>query len=113
LEAVTWEADATWGLLWTMERKWRGRWYPGVSAAVGVLATSPLLSVSALARARRLYGLRRLSPIRAETTAVRRRAKGGPHGRPRKVLTPPFAELLHVRRLLVSVAVGEPPYPEP
>jgi hypothetical protein len=43
--------------------------------------------------ARRLYGLRRLLPIRAETTAVQRRAKGGPRGRPKRVLTAPFAEL--------------------
>ena len=43
--------------------------------------------------ARRLYGLKRLLPIRAETTAARRRARGGPRGRPRRVLTPPFAEL--------------------
>ena len=43
--------------------------------------------------ARRLYGLKHLLPIRAETTAARRRARGGPRGRPRRVLTPPFAEL--------------------
>jgi hypothetical protein len=43
--------------------------------------------------ARRLYGLRRLVPMRAETTATRRRSRGGPRGRPRKVLVPPFAEL--------------------
>ena len=96
-----------------------------LSQAIDVLAASPLLSVSALARAlgctvegasgmldelarleivaevtgmtgrgaRRLYGLRRLVPIRAETTAARRRPRGGPRGRPRKVLVPPFAEL--------------------
>ena len=43
--------------------------------------------------ARRLYGLKRLLPIRAETTAVRRRAKGGQRGRPKRALTAPFAEL--------------------
>ena len=43
--------------------------------------------------ARRLYGLKRLLPIRAETTAVRRRARGGQRGRPKRVLTAPFAEL--------------------
>ncbi|MGF7213179.1 hypothetical protein GGE65_007815 [Skermanella aerolata] len=43
--------------------------------------------------ARRLYGLKRLLPIRAETTAVQRRARGGPRGRPKRVLTAPFAEL--------------------
>ena len=47
--------------------------------------------------ARRLYGLKRLLPIRAETTAVRRRLRGGPRGgqrgRPKRVLTAPFAEL--------------------
>src|SRR5690349_9977184 len=43
--------------------------------------------------ARRLYGLKRLLPIRAETTAVRRRARGGQRGRPKRVLSAPFAEL--------------------
>jgi hypothetical protein len=43
--------------------------------------------------ARRLYGLKRLLPIRAETTAVRRQARGGQRGRPKRVLTAPFAEL--------------------
>jgi hypothetical protein len=43
--------------------------------------------------ARRLYGLKYLLPIRAETTAVRRRLRGGPRGRPKRVLTAPFAEL--------------------
>src|SRR3954452_25612042 len=43
--------------------------------------------------ARRLYGLKRLLPIRAETTAVQRRTKGGQRGRPKRVLTAPFAEL--------------------
>ena len=43
--------------------------------------------------ARRLYGLKRLLPIRAETTAGRRRTKGGQRGRPKRVLTAPFAEL--------------------
>jgi hypothetical protein len=136
LEAVTWEAEDARGLLWTMEREWRAartvvsrrlgsRSTSRLPQAVDVLAASPLLSVSALARAlgctvegasgmldelarlevvaevtgmtgrgaRRLYALRRLIPIRAETTAARRRPKGGPRGRPRKVLTPPFAEL--------------------
>src|SRR3954452_1061555 len=44
--------------------------------------------------ARRLYGLKRLLPIRAETTAGRRRTQGGQRGRPKRVLTAPFAELL-------------------
>jgi hypothetical protein len=44
--------------------------------------------------ARRLYGLRRLLPIRAETTAVQRRARGGQRGRPKRILTAPFAELV-------------------
>src|SRR3954469_11236966 len=43
--------------------------------------------------ARRLYGLRRLLPIRVETTAVRRRTRGGARGRPKRVLTALFAEL--------------------
>jgi hypothetical protein len=43
--------------------------------------------------ARRLYGLKRLLPIRAETTAGRRRLRGGQRGRPKRVLTAPFAEL--------------------
>src|SRR3954470_24791533 len=43
--------------------------------------------------ARRLYGLKRLLPIRAETTAVRRRTKGGQRGRPKRILAAPFAEL--------------------
>jgi hypothetical protein len=43
--------------------------------------------------ARRLYGLKRLLPIRAETTAVQRRARGGQRGRPKRILTAPFAEL--------------------
>src|SRR3954470_10148871 len=43
--------------------------------------------------ARRLYGLKRLLPIWAETTAVRRRLRGGQRGRPKRVLTAPFAEL--------------------
>lgn len=43
--------------------------------------------------ARRLYGLRRRLPIRAETTAIQRRARGGQRGRPKRVLTAPFAEL--------------------
>ena len=44
--------------------------------------------------ARRLYGLKRLLPIRAETTAVQRRGRGGQRGRPKRVLIPPFAELV-------------------
>ncbi len=48
--------------------------------------------------ARRLYGLKRLLPIRAETTAVRRRARGGRRGRPKRVLTAPFAELASAGR---------------
>jgi hypothetical protein len=43
--------------------------------------------------ARRLYGLKRLLPIRAETTAVRRQARGAQRGRPKRALTAPFAEL--------------------
>jgi hypothetical protein len=136
LEAVTWEAEEARGLLWTMEREWRAaravvsrrlgkRSTSRLPQGIDVLAASPLLSVSALARAlgctvegasgmldelarleivaevtgmtgrgaRRLYGLRRLVPIRAETTAARRRPRGGPRGRPRKILLPPFAEL--------------------
>jgi hypothetical protein len=42
---------------------------------------------------RRLYGLRRLLPVRADTTAERRRSKGGPRGRPRKILVAPLSEL--------------------
>jgi hypothetical protein len=136
LEAVTREAEDARGLLWTMEREWRSartvvsrrlgsRPTSRLPQAIDVLAASPLLSVSALARAlgctvegasgmldelarleivaevtgitgcgaRRLYGLRRLVPMRAETTATRRCSRGGPRGRPRKVLVPPFAEL--------------------
>jgi hypothetical protein len=136
LDAMTREADDARGLLATMEREWgsarmvvsrrlASRSTSRLPQAVDVLAASPLLSVSALARAlgctvegasgmldelarleivaevtgmtgrgaRRLYGLRRLVPIRAETTAARRRPRGGPRGRPRKILLPPFAEL--------------------
>jgi hypothetical protein len=100
-----------------------GRSTSRLPAAVDLLAASPLLSISALAealgcsveggvadagrpgrargrrrghrpdRAGRLYGLKRLLPIRAETTAVRRRTRGGQRGRPKRVLTAPFAEL--------------------
>ena len=111
LEAVIREAEDARGLLWTMEREWRAartvvsrrfgsRSTSRLPQAIDVLAASPLLSVSALARAlgctvegasgmldevaqleivaevtgmtgrgaRRLYGLRRLVPMRAETT---------------------------------------------
>jgi hypothetical protein len=43
--------------------------------------------------ARRLYGLKRLLPIRAVTTATRRRTTIGQRGRPKRILTAPFAEL--------------------
>jgi hypothetical protein len=152
LEAVTWEAEDARGLLWTMEREWRAartvvsrrlgsRSTSRLPQAVDVLAASPLLSVSALARAlgctvegasgmldelarlevvaevtgmtgrgaRRLYALRRLIPIRAETTAARRRQKGGPRGRPRKVLTPPFAELPVEPQGAPTGSVGDAP----
>src|SRR4051812_37922747 len=42
---------------------------------------------------RRLYGLKRLLPIRAETTAARRLNTGGRPGRPKRILTAAFAEL--------------------
>jgi len=62
LEAVTWEAEDARGLCWTMEREWRAartvvsrrlgsRSTSRLPQAVDVLAASPLLSVSALARA--------------------------------------------------------------
>ena len=62
LEAVTWEAEEARGLLWTMEREWRAaravvsrrlgnRSTSRLPQGIDVLATSPLLSVSALARA--------------------------------------------------------------
>jgi hypothetical protein len=59
--------------------------------------------------ARRLYALLRLIPIRAETTAARRRPKGGPRGRPRKVLTPPFAELPVEPQGAPTGSVGDAP----
>jgi hypothetical protein len=136
LDAVRREAADGRDLLLTMEREWRGarlrvdhragaRSNSRLPAAVDLLASSPLLSISALAEAlncsvegasrmldalvqlevaaevtgrtgrgaRRLYGLKRLLPIRAETTAVQRRARGGQRGRPKRVLTAPFAEL--------------------
>jgi hypothetical protein len=136
LETVRNEAADGRDLLLTMEREWRqarfrvdhragARSNSRLPAAVDLLASSPLLSITALAGAlgcsvegasrmlgslvqlevaaevtgrigrgaRRLYGLRRLLPIRAETTAVQRRARGGPRGRPKRVLTAPFAEL--------------------
>src|SRR4051812_49764033 len=58
--------------------------------------------------ARRLYGLKRLLPILAETTAVRRRLRGGQRGRPKRVLTAPFAELADD-----SGAAGMTPEAEP
>jgi hypothetical protein len=136
LHAVGREADDGRALLRTLEREWHaargrvdrrpgGRSTSRLPTAVDLLAASPLLSVSALARAvgcstegaskmldalvqlevvaevtglsgrgaRRLYGLTRLLPIRAETTAARRRPKGGRPGRPKKLLTAPFAAL--------------------
>jgi hypothetical protein len=62
LEAVTWEAEEARGLLWTMEREWRAaravvsrrlgkRSTSRLPQGIDVLAASPLLSVSALARA--------------------------------------------------------------
>jgi hypothetical protein len=136
LEAVRREAADGRDLLLTMEREWRearlrvdhragARSNSRLPAAVDLLASSPLLSISALADAlgcsvegasrmldalvglevaaevtgrtgrgaRRLYGLKRLLPIRAETSAVRRRARGGQRGRPKRILTAPFAEL--------------------
>jgi hypothetical protein len=136
LDAVRREAADGRDLLLTMEREWRGarfrvdhragaRSNSRLPAAVDLLASSPLLSITALAEAlgcsvegasrmlealvqlevaaevtgrtgrgaRRLYGLRRLLPIRAEITAVQRRARGGQRGRPKRMLTAPFAEL--------------------
>jgi hypothetical protein len=136
LDAVQREAADGRDLLLTMEREWRGarlrvdhragaRSNSRLPAAVDLLASSPLLSISALAEAlgcsvegasrmleslvqlevaaevtgqtgrgaRRLYGLKRLLPIRAETTAAQRRARGGQRGRPKRILTAPFAEL--------------------
>jgi hypothetical protein len=136
LQAVRREAAEGRDRLLTLEREWRearvrvnhragGRSNSRLPAAVDLLASSPLLSISALAEAlgcsvegasrmldalvgleivaevtdrtgrgaRRLYGLKRLLPIRAETTAFPRRTKGGQRGRPKRVLTAPFAEL--------------------
>ena len=144
LDAVRREAADGRDLLLTMEREWRGaklqvdhrtgaRSNSRLPAAVDLLASSPLLSITALAEAlgcsvegasrmlealvqlevaaevtgrgaRRLYGLRRLLPIRAETTAAQRRARGGPRGRPKRVLTAPFSELADD----AGVAVGTP-----
>jgi hypothetical protein len=59
--------------------------------------------------ARRLYGLKRLLPIRAETTAVRRRIPRGQRGRPKRILTAPFAELADDPR----AAAGITPDAEP
>ncbi|QQP93863.1 hypothetical protein IGS68_34665 (plasmid) [Skermanella sp. TT6] len=61
--------------------------------------------------ARRLYGLRRLLPIRAETTAVRRRARGGQRGRPKRVLIPPFAGLVDEPRAAEVTPDAEPAEP--
>jgi hypothetical protein len=58
--------------------------------------------------ARRLYGLKRLLPIRAETTAVRRRLRGGQRGRPKRVLTAPFAELADNPRAAEVLPDAEP-----
>src|SRR3954464_1959733 len=151
LDAVRREAADGRDLLLTMEREWRGarlrvdhragaRSNSRLPAAVDLLASSPLLSITALAEAlgcsvegasrmldslvglevaaevtgrtgrgaRRLYGLKRLLPIRAETSAVRRRARGGQRGRPKRVLTAPFAELTDDPE-----AAGVAPDPEP
>ena len=61
--------------------------------------------------ARRLYGLKRLLPIRAETTAVRRRARGGQRGRPKRVLIPPFAELADEPKAAEVTPDAEPAEP--
>src|SRR4051794_16910861 len=61
--------------------------------------------------ARRLYGLKRLLPIRAETTAVRRRAKGGQRGRPKRMLTAPFAELADDPETLTRAPDADPVEP--
>ncbi|GEO43317.1 hypothetical protein SAE02_74650 [Skermanella aerolata] len=61
--------------------------------------------------ARRLYGLRRLLPIRAETTAVRRRTRGGQRGRPKRVLTAPFAELADEPKAAAVTPDAEPGEP--
>jgi hypothetical protein len=151
LQAVRREAAEGRDRLLTMEREWRearvrvdhragGRSTSRLPGAVDLLASSPLLSISALAEAlgcsvegasrmldalvgleiaaevtgrtgrgaRRLYGLKRLLPIRAETTAVPRRAKGGQRGRPKRVLTAPFAELATGSEIVLD---GEPVEP--
>jgi hypothetical protein len=133
LEAVTREAKDARSLLWTMEREWRAaravvsrrlgnRSTSRLPQGIDVLATSPLLSVSALARALgctvegasgMLDEVARLEVV-AEVTGMIGPAPvwapaPGPHacgnhrhppalqrrttGRPRKVLVPPFAEL--------------------
>src|SRR4051794_29469988 len=61
--------------------------------------------------ARRLYGLRRLLPIRAETTATRRRARGGQRGRPKRVLPAPFAELADEPKAAAGAPDAEPVEP--
>jgi hypothetical protein len=61
--------------------------------------------------ARRLYGLKRLLPIRAETTAVQRRARGGQRGRPKRVLTAPFAELVDDPRAATRARDADPVEP--
>jgi hypothetical protein len=59
--------------------------------------------------ARRLYGLKRLLPIRAETTGARRRPSGGRPGRPKKILTPPFGELPEEPQGTATVEPTQPP----
>jgi hypothetical protein len=61
--------------------------------------------------ARRLYGLKRLLPIRAETTAGRRRVRGGRRGRPKRVLTAPFAELADDPEMARGTPDAEPVEP--
>jgi hypothetical protein len=154
LDAVRREAADGRDLLLTMEREWRGarlrvehragaRSNSRLPAAVDLLASSPLLSITALAGAlgcsvegasrmlealvqlevaaevtgrtgrgaRRLYGLRRLLPIRGETTAVQRRATGGQRGRPKRVLIPPFAELADDPEAAASAPDADPVEP--
>ena len=61
--------------------------------------------------ARRLYGLKRLLPIRAETTAVQRQARKGQRGRPKRVLIPPFAELADDPETVTRALDAEPAEP--
>src|SRR3954447_1943861 len=154
LEAIRREAADGRDRLLTMEREWRearlrvdhragGRSNSRLLAAVDLLASSPLLSITALAEAlgcsvegasrmldslvqlevaaevtgrtgrgaRRLYGLKRLLPIRAETTAVQRRARGGQRGRPKRILTAPFAELADDPETLTRAPDADPVEP--